>query len=152
MKLYLLRHGAAADYADSDSLRPLSSMGADQVRRVVSRMARQMADVQAIYSSPKLRARQTADIASQQLSMERQVAETDLIKPGGDIVQLEQFIAQQDISDVLLVTHQPFVGNLIDYLTGQPGRGYEMGTGCLACLELIAFSRGCGTLQWLERP
>ena len=152
MKLYLLRHGAAASYADSDSLRPLTSTGVDQTRQVVARMAEHMTAVQAIYSSPKLRARQTADIAAQQLAGNLPIVETDLIKPGGDIVGLGQFLEQQGNSDVLLVTHQPFVGNLIDYLTDQPGRGYEMDTSCLACIALIAFSQGCGTLQWLERP
>ena len=157
MKLYLLRHGEAASHAATDSLRPLTALGVHQTQAVVARVAAHMGDLQAIYSSPKLRAQQTAGIVWQYLTKELEqvlpnVVESDAITPSSDITQLGQIIDQHNDTDVLLVTHQPFVGHLIDYLTDQPGLGYEMGTSCLACIDLIAFGRGCGTLQWLERP
>ena len=153
MKLYILRHGEAATSAATDTERPLTERGSFETTQIIKRRRDSLSSLDAIYASPKLRAAQTAEIVRKLLPAAPRVATTELIKPNAAIgaltALLEPFAAQ---GEVLLVSHQPLVGNLIDYLTDKPATGRLMSTSCLACLDVIAFTRGCATLEWLEIP
>lgn len=153
MKLYVLRHGEAATTAASDSERPLTDTGANQTSQVVQRRLGHLSGLEAVFSSPKLRAVQTAEIVRKLLTSTPAITTTELIKPNADLAALgnlmDQFTGNRE---VMLVSHQPFVGELIDYLTDKPGTGTLMRTSCLACLDVITYSRGCATLEWLEIP
>ncbi|UTW45749.1 phosphohistidine phosphatase SixA [bacterium SCSIO 12696] len=151
MKLFLLRHGDAASYGEGGE-RPLTPLGLEQTRRIVAEAANGLNAVESVYSSPKLRARQTAEAAvdAAQLGLQPQVVEQLL--PGADINALRAVIGGSEHNSVLLVTHQPLVGKLLDYLTDRSDLGYQMGTSCLACLDVTGFACGGATLQWLKQP
>src|ERR1051326_9139668 len=61
MKLYLMRHAEALDGAD-DAKRPLSDHGKKEAREVGRFLNRAAIDFGAAYTSPLVRARQTAEI------------------------------------------------------------------------------------------
>ena len=74
------------------------------------------------------------------------------LKTEGTLESVASFLNQCPEEDIMLVSHQPLVGRMVNYLADQDGIGYQMGTSCLAAFELLAFTRGGGTLQWLDTP
>ena len=52
---------------------------------------------------------------------------------------------------MLLVSHQPLVGELLSWLCDDTALE-SMGTAHLVALELTAFTRGGAQLLWRERP
>ncbi len=152
MKLFMLRHGHAEAEAPADDLRPLSAQGELEVHRVCQANYDELKSVELIYVSPYLRAQQTADIVAQYLTAERR--DQPLIVPNGRPGKVIDFLYEvgERCASVLLVTHQPLVGTLVDELGGFETGRYRMGTANLACLECDPVARGCCTLQWLKRP
>ena len=118
--LDILRHGAAeAAGAAGDSARPLSAAG----RRVVSALAATLANEgwrpDRIFTSPMLRARQTAEIvrgASPAPAIERLDALLPESEPSDVLAALNAHGAVA--GHALLVTHQPLAGRLASHLTG----------------------------------
>ncbi len=149
MQIFLMRHGDAEARAASDELRPLTPRGERDVSAMVDRCRRQLAAVDCIWTSPYLRAKQTA----------RQVADT-LRKPVEDRSDLvpaanpDQLLSQLNrvTATLLLVSHQPLIGTLLERLVYlAPGR-YPMGTASLACIEGEILAPACGELRWLRQP
>lgn len=151
MKLFLLRHGDASFAAHNDCERPLTEYGRGQIHQVVTRVTGKLSSTPVVLTSPKLRARQTAEVA-QSILLANDASVSEHLKPCGELVELGKLIDHHGDNDLLLVTHQPLVGDLLDYLIDMPGTGRLMGVGCFAALDLITFGRGCGTLEWLEAP
>ncbi|MCV6603690.1 MAG: phosphohistidine phosphatase SixA [Porticoccaceae bacterium] len=152
MKLFLLRHGDAANYRDASCDRPLTPLGIAETRQVIEHCHDAMAGLDAIYCSPKLRARQTADIASELLNGNNKPQIIEQLLPQARPVELESLLNQSADQQILLVTHQPLAGEWINRLTDRSDLGYQMSTSCLACLDVLGFSRGGATLQWLHKP
>ncbi|HVL54021.1 MAG TPA: histidine phosphatase family protein, partial [Vitreimonas sp.] len=68
VRLYLLRHADAGDpdaWSGPDADRPLSEKGVAQAERLGRHLARADVALRQFVSSPKLRARQTAEIVAQ---------------------------------------------------------------------------------------
>ena len=156
MKLYILRHGDAVTHMSPDSERPLSSIGEQEVASVAQRCAERLKNVEQVISSPYLRARQTAAILLRTLSGQfpdytNELLINPLITPAGQLHELGVFIEALDSDEVLLVSHQPLVGNLITFLTADDAHG-AITTANLAALDVSAFARGGAELLWLERP
>ncbi|MGS2724479.1 phosphohistidine phosphatase SixA [Porticoccus sp. GXU_MW_L64] len=152
MKLYLLRHGDAAYHTTTGGERPLTPLGIRQTQNVIEQAGNAMAGLDAIFCSPKLRARQTADIACQTLGGS---LKPDIIKPllpEGDIHELEVLLEHSARQQILLVTHQPLVGEWLNRLTDRTDLAHQMSTSCLACLNVLGFCRGGATLEWLQQP
>jgi len=157
MRLYILRHGEAALIGVSDSERPLTGRGRSQTRLVLDRVMGHIPNnIGNVFASPKLRAQQTCEIACDILGYKGEVATTDLLKPGGCVDELtdflEHFKEEQNPESALLVTHQPLAGSLLEFLTDNQSIGSLMETSCMACLDVTAWSCGGGVLEWLEAP
>ena len=77
----------------------------------------------AIYASPYLRAQQTAQLVREALGFEPEIRTVEWLTPETDPDKVaEQLVS---VSDVLLVSHNPLVGNLLSYL--QHGAGLSTG-------------------------
>lgn len=158
MNLYLLRHAEACnpDRArfPSDALRPLTEKGDVRAREMGKTMRRLRLDLGLIWSSPYLRARQTADIVAEEMGIPDRVALHDRLAPDGDARQLMDDISDLDpsIENLLLAGHEPLLSTLLSVLTtGTANLRVEFKKCCLAKLELtnrIGFER-CATLSWL---
>src|SRR3954451_7045151 len=120
MELYLLRHAHAGDperWSGPDEARPLSSKGEAQSDRLGRFLAAVHFRPDAIASSPKLRARQTADIVARHLEVEGQIDE----RPGGG---LDEWMLSGGVADLgdptrpVLVSHDPDFSELVASLTG----------------------------------
>lgn len=135
MKLYLVRHGNAIGGAN-DIARPLSSEGISEVKRVADFLKSNDCQVDVVYHSIRLRARQTAEILHDRLKVKKALMERCDLSPNDAIDEIADFIDQQK-SDVMIVGHQPFMGSLVSLLvTGQEhGNLVAFPTGAVAILE-----------------
>ncbi|PMZ90912.1 MULTISPECIES: phosphohistidine phosphatase SixA [unclassified Pseudomonas] len=133
MKLWVLRHGEAEPYgARPDSERALTDRGR---KEVLSSAARLMGEpLTAIYASPYLRAQQTAQLVREALDFEPEIRTVEWLTPNTDPDKVaEQLVS---VSNVLLVSHNPLVGNLLSYLQhGAGGPPEKVSTAGLAELE-----------------
>ncbi len=153
MELFLLRHGHAESEAPTDRERPLSIIGREEVEQVIRARHQALANVKQLYVSPYLRAQQTAKIVASHfptLSLET----IDLLIPGGRTETLIDFLSERfqvaAPGAILLVTHQPLVGTLLDELCGcEPGR-HRMSTASLAALDVDVMAADCCRLNWIE--
>jgi len=150
MKLWVLRHGKAEPYGSRpDSERTLTDHGRQEVLSSAAHLIGQ--PLTAIYASPYLRAQQTAQLVREALGFEPEIRTVEWLTPGTDPDKVaEQLVA---VSNVLLVSHNPLVGNLLSYL--QHGAGYppeKVGTAGLAELESPELLIGSMTLNSLKHP
>ncbi|PKM05147.1 MAG: phosphohistidine phosphatase SixA [Gammaproteobacteria bacterium HGW-Gammaproteobacteria-6] len=151
MKLWILRHGQAEAMAASDQRRALTAEGVNEVHSMAALLQSQPLDC--ILASPYLRAQQTARLISDSLGHARGVATAAWLTPDDDPLQVLDFIAERSESHLLLVSHQPLVGQLISLLVEGHRRGhYPMPTAGLACVELDFPAAGLGRLSLLSCP
>jgi phosphohistidine phosphatase len=111
--IWLLRHGDAQD-GSPDSERPLTDKGREQSRAAGAALAALGVEIDACLTSPKVRARDTARLACEQLDGVEPTEEAKLA--GGDFDALELAAGLGD--EVLLVGHEPDFSNAVRSLTG----------------------------------
>jgi phosphohistidine phosphatase len=150
MNLFILRHGKAENFARSDVERALKSRGEGQVHQIADSYLQGIA-IDSVLISPYRRAQQTADIACQYLKQPYTTSSCQLIEPESNVQAFCDFVCQLNPENLLIVSHQTFVGRLIDYLADN-SLGYGMGTANLAALELITPAKKCGELLWIKVP
>lgn len=150
MQLFIMRHGEAESRAESDMHRELTAQGKGDIAQMAETYADDLASVDIIWASPYARAQQTAQIMSTALG--KPVVTQAFLPPNGnpsEVLDILQNIGEQT---VLMVSHQPLVGVLVDGLAGlEPGR-YRMGTGSLANIWTDVYAKGCCELRWLHQP
>jgi len=110
-KLYLAQHGLAVDKSE-DPDRPLSTSGIEQTRLVAEQLNKQQVTISKIFHSGKLRASQTADIFTEQLSVLETLA-VDFLSPNSDITIIADLL---DSEAALYVGHLPHLDKLTSYL------------------------------------
>lgn len=155
MDLFLLRHGCAEAAAARDRDRKLTAEGREELHRVLSASRARLATVAQVLVSPYLRAQQSCDILMTYLphlsGEQRQTV--DFLTPGSNPQMTIDWLVQQPADlQVLLVTHQPLVGTLLDELCGFETGRYRMGTAALAALHIDVVGRGLADLTWLKHP
>lgn len=154
MEIFLLRHGNAESTAPRDRDRRLSAEGREEVHQVLKRSQSHLTHVDGVLVSPFVRAQQTWEIAHQYLPhiSAEQSQTVDFLKPSGSPQAVIDWLYASPQKAILMVTHQPLVGTLLDELCGfEPGL-YRMGTAALAALETEIVARGLGRFLWLQQP
>ena len=151
MLIYLLRHGDAP-YDSSCGERSLSAQGETDTRQVVQQHIDVLSQLQLMLCSPTLRARQTLKVLTDTLNYQEALLFEDALRSEGHINAVEYCVETLDVERVLLLSHQPLIGQILEYLTDKPGIGWSMDTSSLACLNTITFGRGCAEMQWLTHP
>ncbi|MDO8483743.1 MAG: phosphohistidine phosphatase SixA [Candidatus Limnocylindrales bacterium] len=153
MELYLLRHADAGDPAawdGPDERRPLSAKGEKQADRLGRFLARIGFQADAIITSPKVRAAQTAKIVAEHLGLP--VGEDERLAGGVSIGALEAILRDAgDPQRPLIVGHDPDFTELIAILCG--AARVPMRKGALARIDAAGpLEPGGGTLRWLVPP
>ena len=157
MNLYLMRHGLAVERGtpgyDSDRERPLTSKGERKVRRVAEALMRMEVSFDAIFSSPLVRAQQTADVLTDEMKFKGKVQITEHLSPGGGAKELMNLLQHDSGSsrEILLVGHEPDLGLLAaSLLAGGDGMTIVFKKGGIAKLAIEHLRLGrCATLEWL---
>jgi phosphohistidine phosphatase len=149
-QLWLLRHAEAEPHGTrADSARRLTSRGEAQARAAGAALARLEVSFAAVLFSPKTRARQTAELATEQWTdAERALLhEHAALSSSFEAAQALDTLAGLDAdARVLLVGHEPDLSGVIVDLTG--GR-VEMKKGGVAAVRLEGVG---GELAVLLRP
>lgn len=146
MKLYFVRHTTAADNAPSDAQRPLTRHGEEEARIVGSALAGFSVRPQRIFSSPLLRARQTAAIIGQELKFAGTTEAIEELNNGESTSSL--LGALPAVGEIVLVGHMPSLAEHVAGMIGTPpSTGLAFGKGSVACVDLQGVS---GNLQWFK--
>ena len=152
MELYFLRHGIAADVGPAgmgDAGRPLTKEGIAKMQASARGMRRLGLRLDALLSSPLVRAHETAAIVAGELGLELRLAEQ--LAPGCDMTQLFALLGEYRAAErVMLVGHEPDFSSLIGALTG--GSHVLMKKGGLGRVDIERLEQGAGTLTWLLPP
>ncbi|MCK1793655.1 phosphohistidine phosphatase SixA [Pseudomonas violetae] len=150
MKLWVLRHGEAEPHGTRpDSERELTANGRVEVLRSAAELVGQ--PLTAIYASPFKRAQETAILVREALGFLPQIRTVEWLTPDCR----PQAVAEQLVSVecVLLVSHNPLVGNLLGYLQhGHVQAPEAVRTAGLAELEGDGPLAGAMTLNSIKHP
>jgi phosphohistidine phosphatase len=158
MNVYLMRHGAALDVGQEgirrDVDRRLSKEGVARTREVAEGLAGLEISLDAIGTSPLVRARQTAEIVAGTVSPKCEITECDFLQPGGSSQDLIAWLRSQSAESVLVVGHLPDMSEIAsELLTGHPNAAIEFKKAAVCCMAFDAIpARGAGRLEWLMQP
>jgi phosphohistidine phosphatase len=152
-ELYLIRHAHAGDpegWTGDDAARPLSAKGEGQAERLGAFLAGVGFRPDVIVSSPKLRARQTAEIVSRHLGLE--VRLDDRLGGGLGPAAVDAILGDLgNPSRPVLVGHDPDFSEVLGFLAGT--NRVTMKKGAFARIDVRGpVASGEGTLRWLVPP
>jgi phosphohistidine phosphatase len=119
-QLWLLRHGDAEPHgARQDADRRLTAKGEKQARTAGEALARLGLEFAAVYTSPRVRARDTARLAAKALKADPMVHQP--LSAGFDASEARALLAAQgDDARVLVVGHEPdFSQTVFDFTGGR---------------------------------
>jgi len=150
MKIYFLRHGIAYERetweGDNDEHRPLTEEGVAAMKVEAKIFKSLKLKLDAIITSPLVRARDTAKIVAKRLDME--ITENDLLKPGFNAQMLETLATEYpQYSTLMIVGHEPDFSQVISGVIG--GGTVVLEKGGIACVEVAAQHPVHGNLLWL---
>jgi phosphohistidine phosphatase len=158
MILYLIRHGIAVDreaFEGADADRPLTPEGVRRMRRSARGLQRLGLQLDAVWTSPLVRARQTADILADVLSCKESLREEKSLEPAAaPSAVVDQLRGQSKDARIALVGHEPHLGQLATFLlTGSRRTIIEFKKGGAAAIEITSFRRPPrANLLWLLTP
>jgi phosphohistidine phosphatase len=145
-QLWLLRHGEAEPHDSApDAERRLTPRGEQQARTAGRALAALGLDFQMVFTSPKVRARDTARLVCEALAVEP-IEHEALAEGFGASDALELMAAVGEDKRILLVGHEPDFSQVVHDLTG--GRVALKKSG----LAGIALDGSNGRLVALLRP
>lgn len=152
VELYLLRHAHAGDpeaWDGDDAARPLSEKGRRQSERLGTFMAERRFAPDALVTSPKLRALQTAELFGAPLSLP--VVEDRRLAGPLDLDALASVVDAAGGRRVVLVGHDPDFSELAATLSGAAYLQLKKGALCRLDVALPLQPAG-GILRWLLPP
>ncbi len=153
MLLDLLRHADAGDpmaWEGPDAARPISDKGRKQAKRLGDHLRSIGFETEAVITSPRLRAAQTAEIVADRIDMT--VIEDERVAGPLDLETVEEILHDAGDPDrAVLVGHDPDFSELLSVLCA--AAGVTMRKGALARIEIDRpLHAGGGTLRWLLPP
>ncbi len=154
MEIYLMQHGEAYS-EDQDPERSLTPEGEGQIHSSGTALKKLGVDVDLMVSSPKKRARQTAEVVAGELGYSKEGIEvTEALEP---LAPSEDLIASLgrfgDRNKVLLTGHLPSLGKIASDLVSEEGDvsiHFEMGGVCRIDVEALPTHKG--DLRWILSP
>ena len=155
-ELYLIRHAIAAERGSEwpdDSKRPLTERGMNRFKDAVKGLRRLDVAVDEIFTSPLVRARQTAEILAAGLDGKPPIKVLDALAPGHTpasvMTQLARVAKRRRIA---LVGHEPDLGELSAHLIGA-GRALPFKKGGVCRIDLGSLtSKRAASLIWFLPP
>ncbi len=134
-RILVMRHGPAEALGfghAGDAERRLTPAGRKRTEQACAVLAQLLPEIGRIYTSPYLRARETAGLLAFALSLPPPEA-TSFLAPGFDRMALTRMLGEGDGRPVALIGHEPDLSGLIAWLSGARVV-MDKGTACL--LEL----------------
>lgn len=156
MQVYVFRHGIAEPGSESlsDADRPLSPLGIERTHAAAKGLSRFANRPQVILTSPKLRARQSANLLGEVFDMTPVVVEELADAPAMDVIRM---LGDRQEEQVLIVGHEPTLSEVIETLcthTNPPGF-VDLKKAACAYVDAPLHANdlpGPGVLKWLMPP
>ena len=155
-EIYIVRHAIAAERGDEwpdDAKRPLTTRGIARFKEAVEGLAWLKIEVDEIFTSPLVRAKQTASLLAAGLTGKAPVKTLESLAPGHAPASVLHELAKNAKSQrVALGGHEPGLGELAAHLIGS-GRALPFKKGAVCRIDIQSFtSRRPGELQWFLTP
>ena len=155
-ELYLVRHAIAADRDKEwpdDTKRPLTERGISRFKEAVKGLRRLDVTLDEIYTSPLVRAKQTAELLAAGVEGKPSIKTLEALAPGHTpsslMTQLARVAKRRRIA---LVGHEPDLGELAAHLIGA-GRALAFRKGGVCRIDLGSLtSKRAATLVWFLPP
>lgn len=157
MDLFILRHGEAGQRSLSvkdDSKRSLTINGKKEIEEISKGLKVLGIELDYIFTSPLLRAKQTAEIVLKNIECKNQIKDLDELKPEGNRLQLYNKLSslKQD-SMVLIVGHEPYLSELLgEAICGSHCRIDLKKAGLARIRTTSLLPKIQGELRWLLTP
>ena len=150
MKVFLLRHGMTAR-ADSDDDRALTPDGIEALKDVMNRRPSDLSGVTRIHTGPMGRIQETANIAADVIGYQGEIVVNQSLNKLSRGQEITATLNHIDMSsgDIILVSHESSLCNLLLYLTGDD---VLMSNSSLCAIETTGWTRLDGKLLWQESP
>jgi phosphohistidine phosphatase len=151
--IVLLRHGLAEDATPEkkDEDRSLTAEGHARMKEIALGLERALPKVQAIYSSPLLRAVQTSLWVSKAYRARVEVHTTDALAPDASSKQFRAFFAKVEERRAVIVGHEPnLTDNLRALLDLDRNDAIELKKG--GCYGIRIGEDGRAVLEWMLPP
>jgi phosphohistidine phosphatase SixA len=148
----LFRHGiaeeATADKKDEE--RGLTRDGHSRMKEIARGLERVLPKAQAIYTSPLLRAVQTALWVSKGYQSRVTINTTDALAPGASAKDFRALVDSIKERRVIIVGHEPNLTRALGALTGVDTAKLELKKG--GCYGVRMLADGSATFEWLLPP
>ena len=158
MQLYLMRHGIALDVGEQgikrDAERPLSPEGIHKTTAIAAGLAALEIRLDAIGTSPLIRARQTAQIVAEAIGRRATFEECPALAPGGAPEDVFAWLRSHAVEAVLLTGHMPDLADLASVcLSGRESVNLVFKKAGVCCIAFEgAPAKSQGQLEWLMQP
>ena len=142
MEIILVRHAIALDKniaitkGIKDSKRKLTAAGKKKFKKHILNHISLFKNSDFILSSPYLRAKETADILVKQLPFIPQCVSSSVVVPDGSVDKFLSYLKNKTYRKFVVVSHEPFLSQLIKSLTAIPIDSIHLKKGSLAVLRL----------------
>ena len=152
MNIFIVRHGIAEDNAKGgDRARELTEEGRKKMKEAATGFARIEPEIDHIFSSPLVRAVQTAEIVAKALEHGDPVEIMEELSPGYSPEQvLSRLSTLKKAESIVLAGHEPNCSELAAHLLGRAHLEFKKGAICL--IEADPVSAGKGILIWHLSP
>lgn len=149
--IVLLRHGIAEDKGagKSDTDRELTSEGRRKMKDVARAIAEIFPEAEAIYSSPLVRAIQTAEAVANAYGDRLRVQRTDALKPGATPREFRKFFDQISGDFAIFAGHEPNMTEIMLDLTAIRAPDLSLKKGGFYG---VRFEEGGAHLEWMVPP
>ena len=155
MYLYIVRHGIAEDHARSlrDEDRALTEEGKEKMKEAAQGFKRLDPGLDSIFSSPLVRARETAEIVAAELK--KKVETLKELAPGHTPAEVCDSLKPQKgkVAAVAVVGHEPNCSELASHLLDSPRAvNIDFKKGAVCLIETESLEMGSGCLIWHLSP
>ena len=149
--IVLLRHGIAEDKGagKSDFDRQLTEEGRRKIKDVARAIADVFPEAQAIWSSPLVRAMQTAEAVARAYGGRMPVEQTDSLVPGATPRDFRKFLGRTGEDFAVFAGHEPTMTEIMLDLTSIRAPELSMKKGGFYGLR---FDDGIAHLEWMVPP
>ncbi|MGZ6126468.1 MAG: phosphohistidine phosphatase SixA [Myxococcales bacterium] len=158
IRVYLVRHGIAVDPlpGQPDESRPLTAKGRRRFRRAARAFARLGEEVGELFTSPLVRAVQTAEILARALEQD-EVSVLEELRSGAPVPDLIAALRSRiaDGGGVALVGHDPQMSQLVvalARLAQAEAAQVEFGKGAVVRIDVDAFPPKKSVPRWHLKP
>ena len=150
MKLFLVQHARAA-LKQVDPERPLTEQRRRDIEKVAAFVKPLNLNVKNLWHSGKTRARQTAEIFAEVITIGNEMAVSDGLAPNDEVQAIKEKIVSVR-QDIMIVGHLPFLAKLASLLlTGCESAGTvafkQGGIVCLGCEDVNQWQ-----IEWMITP